>query len=540
MSQSLVKKDRPLDLPEIRTRVARFVPTKELLNCVRVCKAWNLDFSPSIWSDVDMRQIDFEGLKSLDATLLSHRLPWIRSLKGVSTLEQLRFLLDAVRCLPLRELELFFPNGPEAHLLGFDLIRRANATLDTLKVGAKALKTQSSSLFSPEVVIPVARSSSSSLTKIVLFRIVLTHEGLNTLLEGSPRLSEFHASEVTVFGAGAKATEPFQHHGVVILQASTRQVFLLNSENSTVQWHHRKKSDYGETDTEQQVPVSLLMYFPLLMGWRVTNDGQNDFPVPVATLRSAVKDHWSLRRLWTESSCASTVKSLVLGIRCLSLIYVTYSELTTDAIAAILTHSDSLVAMNTYFDEKLCQLEPVGDLLGDNKFTVDLLMRHCKNLVVLQLFEHELDLSEYSHCSWKCLQLERFAIRIKGLETKDKIESAIRLFTEAKVWKQKFQKRKEERAKALSVAVAAAVEKESSDDAAVSVLGVTNDCDLNQEVPAREDDRDDTEDLEDEDGWCTEDNWDAIESRTVRFLMMFNSLKSVWLGTKFFNLDTLH
>ncbi|KAF9081398.1 hypothetical protein BGX23_000924, partial [Mortierella sp. AD031] len=86
MIGSLIEKN-PLQIPEIRTRVSRFVSLKDAISCVRVSKAWSKDFASPIWCAVDFDIHDtFEVLNSDIVTKHGHHIRTIKNLKTQSEL----------------------------------------------------------------------------------------------------------------------------------------------------------------------------------------------------------------------------------------------------------------------------------------------------------------------------------------------------------------------------------------------------------------------------------------------------------------------
>ncbi|KAF8949043.1 hypothetical protein BGZ52_006223, partial [Haplosporangium bisporale] len=48
-------KNNPLHIPEIRTRLSRFVSVADAISCVRVSKDWSKDFVSLVWYAIDFK-----------------------------------------------------------------------------------------------------------------------------------------------------------------------------------------------------------------------------------------------------------------------------------------------------------------------------------------------------------------------------------------------------------------------------------------------------------------------------------------------------
>ncbi|KAG0013426.1 hypothetical protein BGZ82_002143, partial [Podila clonocystis] len=124
------------------------------------------------------------------------------------------------------------------------------------------------------------------------------------------------------------------------------------------------------------------------------------------------------------------------------------------------------------------EFEEVGfpetlDHFQSSGWMIQSLLRLCRSLRTFKMVEHEMDVNEMEQVPWQCTDLEELEVRIQGLDTREKIESVIAQ------WKEGRKQRKQE---------------------------------LTVETPVEKD--------------------GSTEARVARYLLRFNNLRTVWLGSK--------
>ncbi|KAG0024288.1 hypothetical protein BGZ80_004528 [Entomortierella chlamydospora] len=263
----------------------------------------------------------------------------------------------------------------------------------------------------------------------------------------------------------------FQHQGIIRLEASVDQVFKLDPNIGV--------SAFGS---------SLLMHFPNLESWLVYF--QEDLAVPIDLIKTEVKrcctkltniDTWGTRRGILHRFIADAFENL-------TAICFAYSELAEDVVMALLFHSATIISITAFRgDRKPVErldflMEQEQDHFQMSGRTLQLLMRYCPNLEVLEIEPHLMDIDHIEQAQWGCKKLKRLRTMIKDLDTTEKIERALQSWTRGR--KLKGQRKKHEREEEEKL------------------------CQMS-----------DTEDS-------------SIEGRVARHLLAFENLEAVWLGTR--------
>ncbi|KAF9149883.1 hypothetical protein BG015_008293 [Linnemannia schmuckeri] len=195
----------------------------------------------------------------------------------------------------------------------------------------------------------------------------------------------------------------------------------------------------------------------------------------------------------TQSFQHSSVKHLSASIKCLSQGY--------PAGPSLLTNSSSLTKLNTWLDEpKLTIQRPSsrrislggGGLESFSRKLLQLIPKGCLQLEILDLKIPEMSIDEVEMGNWACKGLETLSIKIKGLDTKEKICKAIDL-RRAGCKKQRQEKENEEMEE---------VEEETKKARIPAAVMRLDGMDL------------------------------SIEARVARHLLKFVELETVWLGYK--------
>ncbi|KAF9993385.1 hypothetical protein BGZ80_002638 [Entomortierella chlamydospora] len=172
-----------------------------------------------------------------------------------------------------------------------------------------------------------------------------------------------------------------------------------------------------------------------------------------------------------------------------------YAEISESVVFALLLHKTTLSYITTItdHDENLTErddIPPASDQFQALGRVLQLVPRSCPKLLVLVLECHEMDMDHVEEDEWICDGLRHLRVRIRGLDSKEKVDKALRLWKEGREKKYSKNKGNEEMT---------GVEDEEADQTIDSNLAET------KEIP--------------------------IEVRVARYLLTFDDLDRVWLGT---------
>ncbi|KAF9536901.1 hypothetical protein EC957_009426 [Mortierella hygrophila] len=432
MIDPLIEKN-PLQIPEIRARVSRLVSLKDAISCVRVSKAWSKDFALPIWCAVDFDSHDtFEDLDSDIVTKHGHH---IRTIKNLTTQSQLNAVLRPT-IKNVRVLQVTCATNARFRTLCMDLINNSSRSLEklTLEMDANAKQQDySSRMISVNAFVS---SSASQLAEIRLHGICFGRDSFASLLRNCPLLTYVDLQlNVTLFSG--PSIDAFQHKGVVTLLAPVKQVFKPDPES--------EPSSLG---------FSLLVHFPNLTNWHCYNLPTTLF-VPVERIKSEVAICCpQVTMIDTWKSPQRIIYDLVANaFHGLTHVTFAYIQLSVDVVVAFLCHKATLLQIITFRGNNNSHTERDDAPSEDDHFqqsgrAVQLLPRSCPHLKVLEFEGHEMDMEIMEEEAWACLGLQRLRVRIRGLDTKDKIDRSLNLWKEGK---QGPQQQKEAEAKDTSI-----------------------------------------------------------------------------------------
>ncbi|KAF9084482.1 hypothetical protein BGX29_002537, partial [Mortierella sp. GBA35] len=130
-----------------------------------------------------------------------------------------------------------------------------------------------------------------------------------------------------------------------------------------------------------------------------------------------------------------------------------YSQLSMDVIVALLCHKATLLQIFAFRGSSNSHTErdnvpSENDYFQQSGRAVQLLPRSCPHLKFLEFEGHEMDMDIVEEEKWACIGLQHLRVRIRGLDTKDKIDRSLNLWKEGK---QESQQQKETEAKDTSI-----------------------------------------------------------------------------------------
>jgi hypothetical protein len=279
-------------------------------------------------------------------------------------------------------------------------------------------------------------SSASQLVEIRFHGICFSRNSFASLLRNCPLLTSVDLQQDVALFSGP-SIDAFQHGGVVTLLAPIKQVFKPDPES--------EPSSLG---------FSLLVHFPNLTDWNCYNLPATLF-VPVERIKSEVTRCCPyVTMIDTWKSPQHIVYDLVAhAFHGLEHVTFAYSQLSMDVIVALLCHKATLLRIfafrgsnNSYTERDNVPSEV--DHFQQSDRAVQLLPRCCPHLMFLEFEDHKMDMDIVEEETWACIGLQHLRARIRGLDTKDKIDQSLDLWKEGK---QKSQEQKETKAKDTSI-----------------------------------------------------------------------------------------
>ncbi|KAF8932052.1 hypothetical protein EDD21DRAFT_381719 [Dissophora ornata] len=476
----------PLQLPEIRAQIARILEPKDAVACAQVCRAWTSDFLASIWRVVDFAV--HERFVALDTETIAKNGHHIRIVKNLKELAQLEALLS-LSVSRVVSLTMVIQPSLRFRVNSYDLLRQNSASLEFLDLAAVP---DSKNLSVPMDVL----HSGSKLTVLKLQGVCMSRNSFSALLRGCDALVVVQMYKTSL--VSRSSSDIYQHPRVDSLVAPLNQVFHVDDNSPNAQ--------------------PLLAHFPSLRTWNTFDYGELDVSTPVFK-EQATKYCPMLKSFYCPSPGPVVAQLVLHGFERLIELKVKYDHLTIDAIVAILTHHKSIWHLDTFLLQKnileSSDPNPVKDHLQGSGRIMQLIPRICNELITLSFPLHEMDMDEVEKGSWGCKYLMTLHVRVRGLDTKEKIEKAIML------WKTGRNVRKR---KWSDIWGGGSNLDEDSDQDVGDPKPDLNPC------PSPDLDDDDDDRVEP----VSTLEFNSIEARVARHLLKFDILESVWLGTEVF------
>ncbi|KAG0277225.1 hypothetical protein BGZ95_006297, partial [Linnemannia exigua] len=403
----------PFDLPELRLRLSRFLAPKDALSCALVSKAWTLDFVSAIWFKVDLSlHPRFVSLPTDVIAKHGHRIRIVdnaRIISQVSTLDH-----PSINKLRILQMETAAYSIQCRHVC--QIITRNNTSLRAVRVSATYTRTDKINHANYHVSVPAFLPSpgvlparpSSTIETLTLVSMWMTHDDLIMILEASPRLSKLRLTQTDVVGT---PTRFFQHPGITSLLTSLKSIV---------------------PEVSTGLP-SLLSYFPNLTALHTWHSYSSGIP-PSARIKKAFERYCPLlSQFKLGGDSGNTIPEFFTNIVS-NVTRITFQEtgMTSKAVAAIVLHQASMIKVAQFYMTGFdYENEEVPRVLENNDVSGEMMQeipRKCSHLQRLNLHRHEMDMDVVESGEWKCKDLRKLRIRVKGLDTKEKILRTIALW----------------------------------------------------------------------------------------------------------------
>ncbi|KAG0273117.1 hypothetical protein BGZ95_011056 [Linnemannia exigua] len=411
-----------LDLPELRHRLSRFVTIKDALSCALVCKAWTDSFTSAIWFSIDFdvhpRFVDLSP-----DTIAKHG-HLIRVVKNAKEAPQVAILANS-RVNNLRHLHID-PAGSAIHYVrAYEIVFRNNMCCKSLYMSATTVPTAKLDSFGHYIPAhalshsPGLTLQSPSILKVLRLRqLCLTHDSLVVILQGCPKLIELDLIHTNVVG---DQTQSFQHVSIKDLRSSLQSIFQAIANGPP-----------------------LLSYFP-----RLTAISIYSFDPSVAVPTTQIKEDLlrycpDVTRYNVEDAAGAIISEFLLYVaHNITEFTYKYEHTSIEMVTGMLAHQNSLKSISQFHEQDLDfeteTVASVSDPFRQSGIFLQLILRCCSQLRTLDLHSHEMDMDVVEMGEWTCQDLTTLRIRVKGLDTVDKILKAIALWR-AGCWRRWQQK----------------------------------------------------------------------------------------------------
>ncbi|KAK3808915.1 MAG: hypothetical protein JOS17DRAFT_765528 [Linnemannia elongata] len=400
------------DLPELTHRFSRFVTVQDAISFALVSKAWTSHFISVIWFEIDFDV--HPRFLNLSPEIVAKHGHLIRIIVNAKTLPQVSILANA-GVNSLRNLRIETAASASQHVRAYEIVLRNNRSLEDLHLTAIYIvnKQDSTAHYVPvSALIPSLGSSPPTLSKLKKLKIAnmcLTHDGLTFILQGCPRLVNLMLQYTDVVYT---PTQYFQHVGVKFFAASLTSIF-----------------------SAAPTGPSLLSYFPNLTTLSTYNYEGSPFTIPSARIKDDITrycPHLSGYKL--QDITGLIVPSFLTDIASnVSEVVYLHKTISSETITAMLLHQATLksvkhFALDNGFEFEKDEVAKVVDQPEVSDRFLLLIPRCCPALEEWGLFSHELDMDDVEQGTWACQDLKKLRMRIKGLDTKEKILKAIALW----------------------------------------------------------------------------------------------------------------
>ncbi|OAQ24318.1 hypothetical protein K457DRAFT_1899433, partial [Linnemannia elongata AG-77] len=403
----------PLDLSEIRARIAGFLSNKDCLSCMQVSRQWLMDFARPMWHSVDFDKD--ESFAKVPPEVVSKYGHLIRNVVKVAKEEHILFLQNPhISCV--RQLQFFATMNKLSLVLFHDLVHYYRQSLTVLDISGELVHTTTidEQLKSGVYLSLDAFAPGCVLTTLSLVEVCMTHSAFSSVLRFCPRLQSLRLWDV-IFLAYNPMLERFRHTGLKILDARRHQVW--------------------SNDEEGLLPgaKSLLVHFPALVSWRMHDSSVESLEVLRKLKTELSKKCPHLKAVQFTTTEQDRVASyLDDGFYGLKRVTFGYAALSQTVLLGLLEHQATLTSI--ILTPLATSIEPsTPDNVTNSQKLIRLLMKSCHRLKTLSVKGHQMDISLLEDERVACMDLQVLRVRFYGLETTVLVDECLEALS-AKKW----------------------------------------------------------------------------------------------------------
>ncbi|KAF9287651.1 hypothetical protein BGZ68_001510 [Mortierella alpina] len=398
-----------LDNPQVCARLMQFVPVRDALSCIRVCKFWTQHFARSIWHTIDFST--HEAILKLDPETVQRYRHHIQAIENISKQAHLEALGQDIVINRLKGISvLLSKTDTQFNTHCHELIRANKAGLTALEVEAEHRTEPWPVAFPLEDFLPEATSNwTSKLKKLMIMGFTMPHESLAIILRSCPALISLDLWNTIVEPSEDGTEDRYQHPGLTYLIVDADKLLVLNPVP-------------GQSK-------SLLVHFPNLRTISTYGYVTNTFPI---TLFWDEIRRWcpGLRNLETNCTPAPLIaKMLTHAFTGLARVHFDYDAAAADIFLSLLVHRRTLVKVSSattwsgFYDKEA--VREVKDPLEGETWMVQCIPQQCQQLEELFLPEHAMNMDEVEKKEWQCRGLKDLRIRVQGIDTAEAIDRVV-------------------------------------------------------------------------------------------------------------------
>lgn len=481
----------PFDLPELTHRLSLFTSLQDAISCALVCSQWSEIFIPVIWFSIDFDR--HPRFTDLPASVITKHGRHIRIVENIQSCAEIRALANP-QVQRLRKIKYIDTTGSNLqHILGFEVISRNCTSLlrldlvpdDPVPAGEE---NRLANYIPITALIPRKGAlQESRLYRLCIMDLHLTYEGLMTIFHECPQLTKLGLVNVTILGRptpGMPQQPLFQHPNITFLSCLNQALFRTDP-------------------LDGQPAPSLLLHLPKLKTIELCDHEEAHSPSaipPKAILKELSRycRHLTGLRVQGLRDCSDLVSAFCSTVhRKVSELAFDYDHISLGIITSLLLHPQTLQSVKIYRGADLILDQDAVPNVEDHFWAsgqfLQLIPRTCMGLRILDIHLHEMDMDVVEMGEWVCKDLKRLRIRIKGLDTRDRILETIAL------WRREWRARRNNLQSSFSANNGTA----SNTSIKPAILSATANG-----LPASL----------------------SIEERVVRHLLKLEKLETVWLG----------
>ncbi|KAH7034406.1 hypothetical protein BKA57DRAFT_476087 [Linnemannia elongata] len=412
--------NNPLDLPEIRTRVATFLKRKDCLSCIRVSRDWFHDFVPSVWHTIDFKT-DAAAFTAVTPEVLEKYGGFIAQALDVEGPERLSALQHS-RVDSIRTMDVSLPSSWVYRELLSDLMLRCSGSIKDLRIRSSppdpdTFEEQRKwachymhvndvfAQFPPSPGQGLTPNQGSCLRVLSLSRVCITREGFSALLRGSQNLEDLALFRVVIIRHKPTVTL-YTGSNLRYLSASVAQVWC--------------------NDEEDPLAPCLLLHFPLLKAWDIllldrpkhwtskTSSPPANFSTWCPSLKTinfgVLLDRFGAKRIKIMTDL------LLNSFEDLEACIFSAGNLDSSSALGLISHQETLTSVT--ITNRIQDAEDATAMRW-----VHLIMKLCGNLETFSFEGMECDVDK---CVWGSRDLKGLRVMFEGLEATQDIEGCVK------------------------------------------------------------------------------------------------------------------
>ncbi|KAG0313711.1 hypothetical protein BGZ97_009976 [Linnemannia gamsii] len=410
----------PLDLPEIRSRIAYYLTRRDCLSCMRVSHDWFLDFVRPVWHTIDFSK-DATAFSKVPLATLDNYGGFISEVLNITKLENVRTLQHA-KVDSIKSMRILLSGSWLYRSMLSDLLRRSHSSITSLSVRCNPPEPNTfraqengavhymsvNDMFPPPPTLSdttLTASKGHCLRTLSLAYVCLTWEGFSSMLQYAPALDELSLDHVLVI---------FYQPSIPLYTGSKLRFF---SSSFAQAWGH---------DTLDPRAPHLLEHFPRLEEWHITALDRPGVRKPPFSYLVNFSACCPLLKTITFNSNNDTSNNSDKTELISELLFVYFKDLESCKLSA------NNMALSTAFgltghQETITSIVITDKLQGTQSMPwLYLIPKLCKRLQVLSLESFVVDMESIENHPWGCMELKELRTRFKDLDTPQDIDSCLK------------------------------------------------------------------------------------------------------------------